>query len=134
MNREEFAGYVQSRAQEIGIPVHQEGQLLGLPCEFRQALAVAHLLDALGQDRPSGEALRSWYGQAALEGTETARWVYRVARDLRNSDLEKLDVDELVSFWLLFDSFGGLAHGLASDLRRKSGLVNPSKDGGARTA
>jgi hypothetical protein len=134
MNREEFVGYVQSRAQELRIPLHQEGELRGLPCELHQALAVAHLLSALGQAAPSGEALRGWYGQAAEEGRKTARWIYQVVRDLRNSDLEQLDMDELVKLWILFDGFGGLAHALANDLRRKSGVVNPSKDGGARTA
>jgi hypothetical protein len=134
MNREEFAGYVASGARELRIPLHQEGELLGLPCEFHQALAVAHLLDALGKAAPSGEAVRSWYGQAAVDGTKTARWVYQVVRDLRNSDLEKLGIDELVEFWILFDSLGGLAYALANDIRRKSGIVNPSKDGGARTA
>lgn len=130
MNREEFVGYVQSRAAELGIPLHQERELTGLPREFHQALALACLIDARGQAAPSGEALRGWYGQAA-ESTEAARWAYRVVRNLRNSDLGKLDVDELLQFWILFDSFAGLAHGLANDLRRKSGVVNPSKDGEA---
>ncbi|MGH8200523.1 MAG: hypothetical protein ACREVO_09210 [Steroidobacteraceae bacterium] len=129
MNREEFAGYVQSRAEELGIPLHKEGELAGLPREFHQAVAVACLIDALGQPAPSGDALRGWYGLAGAESTEMARWAYRVVRNLRNSDLGKLDVDALLEFWILFDGFGGLAHALANDLRRKSGVVNPSKDG-----
>lgn len=129
MNREEFIGYVKSRAEELGIPLHQEGELLGLPRECHQALAVAHLLDALGQAAPSGDALRTWYGEG-LGSPETARWVYSVVGSLRNQDLEKLDLDELLKFWLRFQSWSGFANGLANDMTRKSDLVNPSKDGG----
>ena len=133
MNREEFIAYIESRAEELGIPVHREGELLGLPREFYQALAVAYLLDALGQPAPSGDDLRVWYGKAALTSPEVARWAYRVVGSLRNEDLHKLDVDELLKFWLRFESWGALARGLANDLRRDSNLVNPSKDGGAHT-
>lgn len=132
MNREEFIAYIESRAEQLQIPVHQEGELLGLPREFYQALAVAHLLEALGQPAPSGDDVRKWYGKAALESPEAARWAYRVVGSLRNQDLDKLDVDELLKFWLRFESWGALARGLANDLRRSSNFVNPSKDGGPR--
>lgn len=129
MNREEFIGYVKSRAEELRIPLHQEGELLGLPRECHQALAIAHLLDALGKPAPSGDDLRTWYGQRSAS-PETARWVYSVVGSLRNQDLEKLDLDELLKFWLRFQSWSGFANGLANDLKRKSEFVNPSKDGG----
>lgn len=130
MNREEFIGYLESRAEELEIPLHREGELLGLPREFHHALAVAHLLDALGKPAPSGDALRTWYGRAALASPETARWAYGVVGSLRNQDLDRLDVDELLKLWLRFESWAGVAHGLANDLIRKSEFVNPSKDGG----
>jgi hypothetical protein len=133
MNREEFIAYIESRAGEAEIPIHREGELVGLPLEFHQALAVAHLLDALGKPAPSGEDVRKWYGEAALASPEAARWAYRVVGSLRNEDLGKLDVDELLKLGLRFESWGALARGLANDLRRDSDLVNPSKDGGAHT-
>ncbi len=131
MNREEFIAYIESRGEELEIPVHREGELLGLPREFYQALAVAHLLDALGQRAPSGDDVRKWYGKAALASPEAARWAYRVVGSVRNQDLNGLSVDELLKFWLRFESWGALAQGLANDLRRSSNFANPSKDGGA---
>jgi hypothetical protein len=119
MNREEFVGYLESTAGELQIPVHGDGDLLGLPREFHQALALACLLDALRRPAPSTEALRSWYGEAAFASPEPARWVYRVVGSLRNRDLEKLDVFELVAFWNRFDPWVGLANGLANDRRQK---------------
>ena len=132
MNREAFVGYLQSRSAELQIPLHGEGELRGLPREFHQALALAHLLDALRRPGPSGEALRSWYGDQALASPETARWVYRVVGSLRNPDLEKLDVYELVTFCNRFEPWVGLANGLVNDRNRKKSIVNPSKDGGVR--
>ncbi len=129
MNREEFIGYVKARAEELKIPLHDEGELLGLPRQCHQALAVAHLLDALGQSAPSGDALRTWYG-AGLASPQTARWVYSVVGSLRNQDLEKLDLDELLKFWLRFQTWSGFTNGLVNDIARKSEFVDPSKDGG----
>jgi len=119
MNRGEFVGYLESRAQGLQIPLHSEGELQGLPLEFHQALAVAHLLDALRRPAPSGRALRAWYGQAALASPDTARWVYRVVGSLENPDLEQLDVYELVSFWNRLEPWVGVANALANDRRRK---------------
>jgi hypothetical protein len=132
MKREEFIRYLESRADELEIPCHGEGDLRGLPREFCQALAVAHLLDALGRSAPSGDDMRRWYGEVALANPEAARWAYRVVGSLQNQDLDKLDVDELLKFWLRFESWGGLAKGLANDLRRRSNSVNSSKDGRRR--
>lgn len=125
MKREEFVGYVASRAGQIGIPVHQEGELKGLPREFHHSIAIAYLLDALGQDAPSGEELRAWYGAAASASPMTARWVIRVVGSLRNPDLEKLDIDELLAFWPLFEGWAGMAHGLANDRCRKPEPCQP---------
>ena len=119
MNREEFIGYLESRAEGLQIPLHRKGELLGLPRKFHQALAVASLLDALGQACPPVTTLRTWYGRAALASPETARWVYRVVGSLRNPDLEKLDVDELRAFSERFESWDGFANGLANDRKRK---------------
>jgi hypothetical protein len=118
MNREQFIGYVKSRAEVLKIPLHDEGELLGLPRACHQALAVAYLLDALGQPAPSGDELRTWYGEE-LASPETARWVYSVVGSLRNQDLEKLNLEELLKFWLRFQSWSGFASGLANDLKRK---------------
>lgn len=134
MNREEFIGYVESRAKVLKIPLNRRGELARLPRKFHHALALAYLLDALGQAAPSGEALRNWYGQAAAASPETARWVYRVVGSLRDPDLEKLNTKELIAFSERFGPWGGLAKGFANDRARKSLPVNPSKDGGARTA
>ncbi|HEY1890655.1 MAG TPA: hypothetical protein VGG63_09615 [Steroidobacteraceae bacterium] len=133
MNRGEFVGYVESRAEELQIPLHGEGELRGLPREFHQALALAHLLDALRRPGPSGEALRTWYGDQALASPETARWVYRVVGSLRNADLEKLDVYELVAFCSRVEPWCAFASGLVNDRSRNSVLVNPPKDGSARS-
>ena len=119
MNREEFVSYLESRAGELEIPLHSEGDLRGLPRELHQALAVAHLLGALGRPAPSGDDVRTWYGRMALANPEVARWAYRVVGSLRNQDLDKLEVDELLKFWLRFESWGGLAKGLAGDLSRQ---------------
>lgn len=119
MNREEFVGYLASRATELKIPLHGTGQLCGLPTQFHHSLAVAHLLDALGQPSPSGELLRAWYGEAALGSGEAARWVYRVVGSLRNPDVEKLNSDELMMFWVRFDTWGATANSLARDDTRR---------------
>lgn len=119
MNREEFVRYLRSRAEELRIPLHGEGDLWGLPREFHQALAFACLLDALRRPGPTPQDLRAWYGEAALASPETARWVYRVVGCLRNPDLEKLDAYELVAFWNRLEPWVGLADGLANDRRRK---------------
>lgn len=112
MNREEFTGYLESRALEI--PLHREGELLRLPREFHHAVAVTYLLDALGQPAPTAKALRTWYGQAASASPETARWVLRVVGSLENEDLKKLHVNELMAFSTQFDVWGGFAHVLAN--------------------
>ena len=125
MNREEFAGYVASMAGELGISVHPEGELQGLPREFLHSVAIAHLLDALGQAAPSAEELRAWYGPAASASPKTARWVTRVVGSLRNPDLEKLNLDELLTFWPLFEGWAGMAHGLANDRCRKPDPCQP---------
>lgn len=119
MNREEFVGYLQSRAEELQIPLHGEGELQGLPREFHQALAFACLLDALRRPAPTGRDLRAWYGETALASPEAARWIYRVTGWLRNPDLEKLEVYELVAFCNRLEPWVGLADGLANDRRRK---------------
>lgn len=118
MNREEFVGYLSSRAHALEIPIYRGGELTGLPCEFHQALAVARLLDALGQPAPSGELLRAWYGKAAWASGAVARWVYEVVGSLRDPDLEQLELGELMSFWVRFDTFGAAAHSMARDVRR----------------
>lgn len=133
MNQAKFIGWLESRAKEVGIPLHREGKLLGLPREFHHALAMSHLLDALGQPGPSGDDLRDWYGGPTLASPEAARWAYRMVGSLRNQDLDKLEADELLKFWLRFESWGALAQGLATDLTRRSNFVDPSKDGGAQT-
>ncbi len=119
MNREEFVGYLRPRAEELQIPLHSEGKLLGLPREFHQALALACLLDALRRPAPTDKDLRTWYGEAASASPETARWVYRVVGSLRNPDLEKLEVYELVTFWNRLEPWVGLANALANDRGRK---------------
>jgi hypothetical protein len=119
MSREEFVGYLESRAEGLKIPLHRDGELRGLPREFHQALAVAYLLDALGQPAPSGEDLRSWYGQAVSASPEAARWAYRVVGSLRNQDLQELDVYELVAFSNRFDTWGGFANAFANDRKPK---------------
>lgn len=134
MNREEFVGYVESRAEELRIPLHGEGELRGLPCEFQHAMALVCLLDAMRQPAPSSEALRSWYGGAALASPETARWVYRVIGSLRNADLEKLDVHELMAFCSRVEPWCAFASGLINDRSRNRALLNLPKDGGVRSA
>ena len=67
------------------------------------------MLDALGRPAPSSEALRKWYGTAAWANGEAARWVYRVVGALRHPDLAKLDLGELMSFWVRFDNWGDAA-------------------------
>jgi hypothetical protein len=138
MNREEFIEYLASRAEGLKIPLHRAGKLLGLPRDLHQALAVAHLLDALGRRAPSGEALRAWYGKESLASPEVARWIYRTVGALRDQDLESLNTGELISFGLRFATWGAAASALAGDatrkLRRARGttdrrLGNPSKDG-----
>lgn len=119
MSREEFIGYLASRAEGLKIPLHRGGELRGLPREFHQALALAQLLDALGQSAPSSEALRTWYGKAAWANVEAARWVYRVVGSLRDPDLKNLDLGELMSFWVRFETWGAAANSLARDARRK---------------
>lgn len=119
MNREEFTGYLESRADALEIPLHREGELLCLPREFHQAVALACFLDALGQPAPTGKALRTWYGEAASASPETARWVLRVVGSLENEDLKKLHVNELMAFSTQFDVWGGFAHVLANGRARK---------------
>lgn len=119
MNREEFIAYLASRADNLKMPLHRGGKLLGLPRELHQALAVAYLLDALGQPAPSSEALRTWYGKDALASAETAKWIYRVVGGLRDPDLERLTVSELISFGLRLATWGAAASGLAGDATRK---------------
>lgn len=119
MNREEFVGYLESRAEALKIALHCHGELRGLPRKFHQALAVAHLLDALEQPAPSGEDLRAWYGLAVSASPEAARWAYRVVGSLRNQDLQALDTYELVAFSNRFDTWGGFANAFASDRKRK---------------
>jgi hypothetical protein len=120
MTREEFIGYLASRAEGLGIPVHGGGELLGLPRKFHQALAMAHLLDALGQPAPSNRALRTWYGDDALASPEAARWIYRVAGALRDPDLGRLPPNELLSFRLRFAQWGSMARAVAADATRKA--------------
>lgn len=138
MNREEFIGCLAARADDLEIPLHRRGRLRGLPREFHQALAVAHLLDALGRPAPSSEVLRTWYGKEALASPDAARWIYRVVASLRNPDLEKLHPNELNSFGLRFVTWGSMASAVAEDMARKlrrvrttahRRAVNPSKDG-----
>lgn len=119
MGRDEFIGYLASRAEALDIPLHQTGELAGLPCEFHHALAVAQLLDALGHRPPSGAALRAWYGEVASADGETARWIYRAVGTLRNPDLERLDPNELTQFWVRFDTWGAAAHVLVRSKRRR---------------
>lgn len=119
MGREEFIGYLASRAEALEIRLHRGGELRGLPREFHQALAVAQLLDALGQPAPSSELLRTWYGKAAWASGEAARWIYRVVGSLRDPDLKSLDLGELMSFWVRFDTWGAAANSLARDARRR---------------
>lgn len=118
MSRDEFVGYLAPRAEALGIPLHRTGELTGLPCEFHQALALARLLDALGLPTPSGELLRGWYGRTAHMSGAVARWVYEVVGSLRDPDLEQLELGELLSFWVRFDTWGAVAHSLARDMRR----------------
>jgi hypothetical protein len=132
MNREEFVGYVESRAEELRIQVHGEGELRGLPCEFQHALALVWLLDALRRPAPSSEALRSWYGHAALASPEAARWVYRVVGSLHNADLERLDAYELMAFCSRIEPWCAFASGLINDRSRNRALINPPKDASAR--
>lgn len=138
MNREEFIGYLASGAEGLAIQLHGRGRLRGLPREFHQALAVAHLLDALGRPAPSSEALRAWYGGEALASPDAARWVYRVVASLRDPDLKKLHPNELNSFALRLVTWGSTASAVAEDMARKlrrartaahHRAVNPSKDG-----
>ncbi|HEV2271365.1 MAG TPA: hypothetical protein VGR92_18080 [Steroidobacteraceae bacterium] len=119
MSREEFIGYLASRAEALRIPLHRGGELRGLPREFHQALAMAQLLDALGEPAPSGELLRTWYGNAAWASAEAARWIYRVVGSLRDPDLKNLDLGELMSFWVRFETWGAAANSFARDARRK---------------
>lgn len=140
MNREEFIGYLASSAEGLEIPLHRRGKLRGLPREFHQALAIAHLLDALGRPAPSGEVLRNWYGKEALASPEAARWIYRVVASLRDPDLKKLHQNELNPFGLRLVTWGSAANAVAEDMARKlrrvrsavhHRSVNPSKDGGS---
>jgi hypothetical protein len=77
------------------------------------------MLDALGRPAPSSEVLRKWYGNAAWANVEAARWVYRVVGALREPDLGKLDLGELMSFWVRFENWGAVAKGLAVEVRHK---------------
>ncbi|HVS76452.1 MAG TPA: hypothetical protein VHE11_05920 [Steroidobacteraceae bacterium] len=119
MTRDEFVRYLAPRADAINIRLHRSGALAGLPWKFHQALAVAQLLDALGQRAPSSEDLRAWYGAATGSTEETARWIYRVVGSLRDWDLEKLDLGELMSFWVRFDTWGEAAYLLAREARAR---------------
>jgi hypothetical protein len=119
MNRDEFVGYLAFRTDALGIRLHRDGELTGLPCEFHQALAVAQMLDALGQPAPSSEVLRKWYGNVARANVQAARWVYRVVGALRDPDLGKLDLGELMSFWVRFENWGTVARGLAAEARHQ---------------
>jgi len=132
MSREEFIKYLAARAQTLEIRLHRSGELAGLPFEFHQALALTHLLDALGLSAPSSETLRKWYGKAAWASAETARWIYRVVGALRDPDLDRLELGELMSFWVRFDNWGAAANLLARDARRKLGPVRASGDRTAR--
>lgn len=141
MSREEFIGYLASRAKDLKIPLRRRGKLLGLPRKFHQALAVACFLDALGQPAPSSEVLRAWYGKEAQAGVETAQWIYRVVGALRGPDLEGLDPGVLMSLWVRFDTWGAMANSLVRDAKRKPRKVHrttrhhpvtPSKDGDPR--
>jgi hypothetical protein len=125
MNREEFVGYLESRGEWLAIPLHREGRLRGLPCEFHQAVAVACFLRALRQPAPTGDALRAWYGEAASASPETARWVCRVVGCLRNPDLQSLDMNDLLTFWPLLDEWAGMAHAIANDRVRKNASCQP---------
>lgn len=118
MGRDEFIEYLASQAEVLDIPLHRLGDLAGLPREFHHALAVAQMLDAFGRRAPSGEVLRTWYGEAASGNPETARWIYRVVGALRNPDLEKLDPSDLTAFWVRFDTWAAAAHVLARGRRR----------------
>jgi hypothetical protein len=126
MNREEFISYLESRAEALRIPLHRKGEMAGLPRKFHHALAVAHLLVALGQPAPSAQFLRTWYRQAASASPEAARWVYGVVGSLRNPDVQKLKATELVAFSERFRPWGGIANGFATDRARKSRPVNPT--------
>jgi hypothetical protein len=119
MTRDEFVGYLAPRAESINLRLHRAGALVGLPCKFHQALALAQLLDALGQHAPSSEDLRRWYGVGEESTEETARWIYRVVGSLRDWDLEKLELGELMSFWVRFDTWGEAAYLLARDARAR---------------
>ena len=130
MNRQEFISYLESRADKIGIPLHLEGELRGLPQEFHHAVAMAHLMDTLGQPAPSGEELRAWYGRAVLASPEAARWAYQAVGYLRNEDLDRFAPDELLKFGLRFQGWAGLAQGLVNDHGRGPEFVKPSKGGG----
>lgn len=138
MSREEFIEYLASRAEGLKISLYRGGRLLGLPREFHQALAMAYLLDALGGPAPSSELLRTWYGKNALASPEAAKWIYRVVGALRDPDLERLGINEVISFGLRLATWGAAASALAGDATRKSrrvrrtahySLGNPSKDG-----
>lgn len=109
MSREDFIQYLAARAGALDIPLHETGALEGLPAEFHHALAVAHLLEALWRPAPSSELLRSWYGHKASSSGEVARWIYRVVGALRDADLMKLDLGELMSFWVRFENWGAAA-------------------------
>lgn len=119
MNREEFTQYLASRAEDLEIPLHRGGRLVGLPRKFHQALAAACLLDALGQPAPSTEALRTWYGNEALASAEAAKWIYRVVGALRDPDLERLNASQLTAFGVRLATWGVAASALAEDARRK---------------
>ena len=132
MNRKDFIGYLAPRATGFKIRLHREGKLLGLPLKFHQALAVVHLLDALGHPAPSSHALRTWYGNEAVASPEAARWIYEVTGALQDADLEKLRPNEITAIGFRFTALGATAHGLATDAARRArkaadgDFVNPS--------
>lgn len=132
MNRKDFIGYLAPKAADLKIRLHREGKLLGLPLKFHQALAVVHLLDALGHPAPSSHALRTWYGNEALASPDAARWIYGVTGALQDGDLEKVRPNELTAIGFRFTALGSTAHGMAADAARKARKaphqepVNPS--------
>jgi hypothetical protein len=119
MNRDEFIRYLASRADALDIRLYRGGELVGLPCEFHEALALTQMLVALGRPGPSSEALRNWYGKAASASAEAARWIYHVVGALRDADLERLDLGEVMSFWVRFDNWGAAANMVARKARQK---------------
>ncbi|HEX5458881.1 MAG TPA: hypothetical protein VFX20_02835 [Steroidobacteraceae bacterium] len=135
MTREQFIGNLASVSGGLEIPVHRKGKLLGLPRKFHQALALAYLLDALGQPAPSSRTLRAWYGDETLGSPEAAKWIYAVTGALQDADLETLHPKELNAFGIRLVTLGSMAHAVAADAKRKTrrkrksphhDVVNPS--------